>query len=460
MASREIPLVNREYGSRIAVVTEDAEHVTYEDLADRVGRFASSFPNYRCLIALKASNLIDDLVAYLACLATGNPVILLNAETPPETLEAVIDTYRPNFILKSGDLEFVHDIPLQAHKDLAVLLSTSGSTGSPKLVRLSLRNVMSNAEAISSYLCLTEEDTAITMLPLAYSYGLSVVNSHLFSGGKIVLSNNTVISREFWGLVSKYHVSSLSGVPYTYQLLRRMGYDRFDTSSIRYLTQAGGKLDEESIEYFASKASDRGQKLYIMYGQTEATARIAYLPCEDVMNKLGSIGIAIPNGKLHLIDDQGAQIHQPNSVGQLVYSGPNVMLGYANSSEELKLEDVNAGELLTGDLGYFDEDGYFFITGRLNRFIKLFGLRVSLDEVDKLYHEIGLHGVATGIDDQLCLLVVDENRPSGADKLVELVSDRFKINQNLIKTKCIKEIPINNSGKVDCQKLKGIAFNE
>lgn len=460
MALRAIPLVNREYGARVAVVTENSEHVTYEDLANRVERYASRLPNYRCLVALKASNLIDDLVSYLACLATSNPVILLNAETPPETLEAVIDTYRPNLILQSGDFELVHGTPLQAHDDLAVMLSTSGSTGSPKLVRLSIQNVFSNAKSISDYLCLTQDDTAITMLPLAYSYGLSVVNSHLFSGAKIVLSNNTVISREFWDLVSNHHVSSLSGVPYTYQLMRKLGYDRFDTSSIRYLTQAGGKLDNQSIEYFASKTAERGQKLFIMYGQTEATARIAYLPCEDVTRKLGSIGVAIPNGALHLVDEQGNKVDKPNTTAQLVYRGPNVMLGYASSLEDLKLGDLNAGELLSGDLGYFDEDGYFFITGRLNRFIKLFGLRVSLDEVDKLYHEAGILGVSTGNDDELCLLVVDEDRLSDTDELVKLVTDRFKINQNFIKIKYIDEIPLNATGKVDYKKIRRLAFDE
>ena len=460
MVFRDTPLIRREHGTRVAVVTESGEHLTYEDLATRVESFASSLPNYRILVALKASNLIDDLVSYLACLATANPIILLNAETPSETLEAVIGTYRPNLILQSGNIERVHDIPLQAHNDLAVMLSTSGSTGSPKLVRLSLQNIMSNASSISDYLFLTKDDTAITMLPLAYSYGLSVVNSHLFSGAKIVLSNSTVISREFWELVAKYEVSSLCGVPYTYQLMRKLGYDRFDTSSIRYLTQAGGKLDEQSIEYFASKTAERGQKFFIMYGQTEATARIAYLPCEDLTRKLGSIGIAIPNGALHLVDEHGVRLNQPNTSGQIVYSGPNVMLGYATSPEDLTLGDLNSGELFTGDLGYYDEDGYFFITGRINRFIKLFGLRVSLDEVDKLYHEVGMLGLSTGNDDELCLLVVDEERTSDTDGLVRLVADRLKINQNFIKTKYIDEIPLNITGKVDYKKIKELMLDE
>lgn len=460
MVSSEIHLINRKYGSRIAVVTEDAEQVTYEALANRVEDFASILPNYRCLIAIKASNLIDDLISYLACLVTGNPVILLNAETPSETLKVLIDEYRPNIILQSGDFELVHESPLQADADLAVMLPTSGSTGSPKLVRLSVKNVLSNAASISEYLHLTKDDVAITMLPFAYSYGLSVVNSHLLSGAKIVLSNNTVISREFWKLVSKYHVSSLSGVPYTYQVLSRMGYDRFDTSSIRYLTQAGGKLDKETMEYFASKTAERGQQFFTMYGQTEATARIAYLPSEDLPRKLGSIGVPIPNGALHLINEQGEKVQQPYTDGQLVYRGPNVMLGYANSREDLNFGNLNAGELLTGDLGFFDEDGYFFITGRMSRFIKLFGLRVSLDEVDKLYHEVGVHGVSTGSDDELFLLIVDEGRSSVGDTLADLVSERFKLNKNFIKYKYIKEIPFNSIGKIDYKRVWELALDE
>ena len=164
------------------------------------------------------------------------------------------------------------------HPDLAVLLSTSGTTGSPKLVRLSAANVLANAGAIVDYLGITAADVAPTVLPMHYCYGLSVVHSHLLVGASLLLTEDSVVDASFWDAASAHRITSLAGVPYTFELLDRVGFADMDLPHLRYVTQAGGRLAPEDVRRYARLGRERGWDLFVMYGQTEATARMAYLP--------------------------------------------------------------------------------------------------------------------------------------------------------------------------------------
>jgi acyl-CoA synthetase (AMP-forming)/AMP-acid ligase II len=330
---------------------------------------------------------------------------------------------------------------IEIHPDLALLLSTSGSTGSAKLVRLSLANLEANAESIAQYLQLTPADRPITSLPMTYSYGLSVINSHLDAGATIVFMEDGVLRRSFWDAIDQYGCTSLAGVPYTYQLLLQAGLLKTRGSSLKQLTQAGGRLDERYVQQMLELADARGWKFFVMYGQTEATARISYVPFEHLRQKLGSVGIAIPNGSLST-DEQ---------TGELLYSGSNVMLGYAECREDLTKGDELHRILRTGDLARLDADGYVYITGRLKRFLKLFGKRYNLDDMERVIsRDSGSPVACFGTDDLLQIAVQDCANP---DDVREITCKMFELPRTAVSVIVVSALPRTLNGKLDYQSL-------
>ncbi|GIU33275.1 AMP-binding protein [Shewanella sp. MBTL60-007] len=440
---------------KVAVITESFESKTYKVLNDDINCAMKQLPLIRSLVFIIASNSYKSLVFYLACLRCQHPFILIDEKVDDSLLSSLQNTYQPNFLIKEGRIEECSKLVHDFHDDLAMLMSTSGSTGSPKLVRLSKINLSSNTNSIAKYLKITEADNAITTLPMSYSYGLSVINSHLSRGATVILNNYGVLTKEFWEVVDKYQVSTLSGVPFVFQTLKKLKYNRFDTSSIRYLTQAGGKLDTETLKYFSDECDKLNQSFIVMYGQTEASPRISYLPAEMLKNKIGSIGIPIPYGHLAIQDSVGTTISEPFTEGEIVYEGPNVMMGYADKPTDFSLGDISKGILHTGDLGYFDEDGYFFITGRAKRFIKMYGLRISLDSIDSWLADQEISAVAMGKDD-LLILCIENEILTAVDFVKEMVSKKYKINANSILVHSLESIPRINGGKVDFKTLSSL----
>jgi acyl-CoA synthetase (AMP-forming)/AMP-acid ligase II len=345
------------------------------------------------------------VIGYLAALEAGHAVMLLDSTVTAGVLGNLLACYRPEIVLASTapldtvaatldddyrDLDLAWDGTAwercdapggSVHPDLGILLPTSGSTGSPKFVRLATRAVTGNAASIATALAIAPTDRAVSSLPIHYSYGLSVLNSHLASGACIVLTDRGPLDRAFWDVVREHRCTSFAGVPYSYQLLDRIGFERFELPSLTTMTQAGGKLDAGRVERFHRLMVARGGRFFVMYGQTEATARIAVLPPDSIERKLGSAGHAIPGGRLE-IEVGGVPAEQPGATGEIVYSGPNVMMGYATGRADLAGGDELGGRLHTGDLGYLDADGYLYISGRTKRISKVSGYRVDLDEVE------------------------------------------------------------------------------
>ncbi|MBV9669719.1 MAG: AMP-binding protein, partial [Acidobacteriales bacterium] len=383
--------------------------MSYGDLRAAVSRSAQNLPQLgrKSLGLLLATNSASSVATYLAALQRGAACILLDAALDRTLLDHLIERYQPDWIAATHDHRFAgyspstssphvfinqHPSPKQIFPELALLLSTSGSTGNPKLVRLAQANLQANAASICSYLSLTPAERPITTLPMAYSYGLSVVNSHLLAGSAIVLNDWGVLQREFWQAVEDFHCTSIAGVPYTYQMLLKTGLLASKGTALRTYTQAGGRLDEDSIEKVRRIAESRGARFFVMYGQTEATARISYVPPDALRDKIGSVGVAIPGGILS-IDDE---------TGELIYEGPNVMMGYAESIADLARGDELHGKLRTGDLARQDRDGYYLITGRMRRFLKIFGKRFNLDDIEKaLTANFGCPVACHGEDDLL-----------------------------------------------------------
>ncbi len=452
------------FHDRTAILDEFGGAVTYGELAAEGERIVSAAGG-RCLVFCLCTNTIGSVAGYVSFLNGGVVPVLLNAHLERSLLEELLAAYEPKYLWVPAEMadgfagmESVYRVygysllrtgypteyPL--FPELGLLLTTSGSTGSPKFVRQSYANILANARSIVQYLELDETERPITTLPMNYTYGLSIINSHLLVGATLLVTDKGLMQREFWQFFREQGATSFGGVPYTYEMLERLRFFRMDLPSLRTMTQAGGKLTPELHKKFAEYAGSKGKKFVVMYGQCEATARMGYLPADKAVERCGSMGIPIPGGTFRLVDADGGTVTEPHVTGELVYEGPNVTLGYAESGEDLIKGDERHGVLETGDMAQFDEDGYYYIVGRKKRFLKIYGNRVNLDEVDRLIkgHFEGLDCASAGVDDHLYLFVTDG---SLADEVKDFIVVKTGLNQAAFKVIVIDEIPKNDAGK-------------
>ena len=391
------------HADRPALIT-DRETVSYGELEARVAAAMELVGFERRLVLIELQNTVSAIVGYLAALRAGHVVLIAS---DMGTRESLVEIYDPDVVVgpDANDMWQVterragtrHDL----HPDLALLVSTSGSTGSPKLVRLSYENLDSNARSIGEYLAIGETDRAMTSLPLSYCYGLSVLHSHLTRGAAAIVTGLSVVDPGFWNLARTAKATAFAGVPYTFELLDRVGFADLDLPSLRYITQAGGKLSADRVQRFAELGRRQGWDLIVMYGATEATARMAYLPIDRLLDAPQAVGVPIPGGRF-TIDDEG----------ELIYHGPNVMLGYAQSPEDFALGRT-IDYLCTGDLARRRPDGLYEIVGRRSRFLKLFGLRVDLDQLEHRLRLDGIQALCTG-DDTGLIVAVAKGTPDPA----------------------------------------------
>ncbi|WP_415182560.1 AMP-binding protein [Phaeovulum sp.] len=440
------------HGDQLALIKHDFS-ISYTELAVKVDAFCLEIeaglpPDVtRPLILLEAVNEPGAIIAYLGALRAHWPVILV-AEGSAGRESQIVQTYRPNIIFRrAADWKpvFAFTDPIEMHPDLAVLLSTSGTTGASKLVRLSRQNLATNAAAIADYLHISCDDRAITLLPFHYSYGMSVLHTHLLRGAGLVLTEGSLIDADLRALATRMQVNSLALVPTQFELLSDLAW----LPRLRYITQAGGRLDPVLARQFSDKAAREGWQLFIMYGQTEAGPRMSYVPPEDAQAWFHTIGRPLEGGGFRLLDSTGQEVQATNTTGELVYEGPNVMLGYAVTRADL---GAPAGPcvLHTGDLAERLENGYFRITGRASRFIKIFGLRISLDEVETQLRAEGNRVYVTGSDAQLAVFVQDA---TNLGQLQDHISALYHLPQNVILVSSIKAAPLLPSGKVDYRTL-------
>ncbi len=367
----ELPWVHAlsAHGARPALVTPE-QTVTYAALARRVGELAAALAGPRRLVLVEGRSTPETVVAYLAAQAAGHVVLLApaGADGPARRLR---EAYDPDVVLgPQGSIEIRRPESAHAlHPDLCLLLSTSGSTGSPKLVRLSAENLAANAEQITEYLAVREDDCAAMTVPLTYCYGLSVLHTHLARGASVLLTDLSVVDDRFWRHVQEAGVTTFAAVPHTFDLLERSGFAERDLPRLRYVTQAGGRMDPALVRRWAALGRERGWDLFVMYGQCEATARMAYLPPNLALEHPDSVGVPVPGASIHIEDDE------------IVFDGPNVMLGYAHGPADLALGRT-VDRLRTGDLGRITPDGLLRVVGRRARFVKVLGHRLDLDSLE------------------------------------------------------------------------------
>lgn len=456
------------FKNNVAVITDGGEYITYGGISD-FSELIYQKAGGRCLVFQLCRNQIGSFVGYVSFVSKKIVPLLLDASLETALLQSLISIYRPAYLWLPADR--IKDFPdneivlesfgyslmkcfgkteFLLNEQLALLFTTSGSMGSPKLVRISYENIDSNAGGIAEYLSITVNERPITVLPMNYSFGLSIINSHLLKGATVLLTERSLMEKEFWSFLKNEKATSLSGVPYTYEILDKLRFSKMDLPSITTLTQAGGKLNERLFRSFSELCEQKGKRFFAMYGQTEATARISFLAPEHAVTKTGSIGKAIPGGKINLIDASGTVIAEADITGELVYSGKNVSLGYAECGSDLQKDDENNGILATGDLAKMDNDGFFYIVGRKSRFIKLFGNRISLDEIEEMLKNIIPDCACVGEDDNMIICITESSKEA---EILDYVSSKTGINRKAFFVKHIESIPKNTSGKTLYNKL-------
>ena len=358
-------------------------------------------------IVLIGQNSIFFITAYLGILKSGNICIPLNFAIEQENLDFILETTASSTILlpsslvsklnsndsinlinEAGLSEIIENYNIKGvngdfdKNKVAEIIFTSGSTGKPKGVMITHQNIIANTDSIIEYLKLTSKDIMLIVLPFFYCYGLSLLHTHLKVGASIVLNNSFIFLGTVIHHLKNYKCTGFAGVPSHFQILlkKSQNFKNTEFPDLRYVTQAGGKLHSVFIKEFVNAFPKID--FYVMYGQTEATARLSYLPPELLKHKMGSIGKAIPGVKLKIVNEKG-MIAEVNEEGELLAKGENIMLGYYNDDIGTK-KTIKNGWLHSGDIAKIDEAGYIYIVGRIKEFIKVGGKRVSPKEIEEV----------------------------------------------------------------------------
>ena len=431
------------HGDAVAVRDDAGTGLTYADVLALRAQFDATLGR-RSLVFLRTANSAASVAAWLALLASDHATLAIEHDLAPERLAALVELYRPNAIIDPEATITPGPGGAVLHPDLSVLLSTSGSTGSPKLARFTAAALMANAQAIADYLGLGPNERPFLALPTSYSYGMSVINSHALVGACVEVTALGVMQAEFWDGLKSRAATSLAGVPFHYDAIRRLGMDRLATPTLTTLTQAGGKLPAPVAARYAEWAAANGRRFITMYGQTEAGPRLTWLPPEHLASHAGAIGVPIPGVTIDLIDADGSVITEPGVSGEMRCTSPAVMMGYAHAAADLARGDELGGVLMTGDLASRDEAGILSITGRASRMIKLFGTRVNLDDIDAQLARMDVPGVSFGQDDQLRVLI----EAGDADAVRTALVEAFSFPPRGLMVKAVASLPRASSGKL------------
>lgn len=444
--------------NKIAAIDDSESSITYGEICDFSKEFAKQLPQ-RSLIFILSENCIGSLLGYVASLNNRIVPLIISATIEEGLYNHLYELYQPEYLwlpkTRSEDKEVLFSAweyclvktgnkftPM--YGELSMLLPTSGSTGSPKLVRHSYGNIEANADNVSQLFKLDGTEKAMAILPMHYTMGLSVVSSHLLAGATLLLSGHSLLDKGFWTKLKE--ATSFTGVPYSYEILTKMRFTRMNLPNLKVITQGGGKLTETMWMTLAQYAAEKGKEFIATYGQSECTARMAYLPPELALKKVCSIGLAEPGGQLSIVDENGNETFEGVAQGEMVYRGKNVTLGYATCRDDLLKGDENHGVMHTGDLARRDEDGCYFIIGRLKRFVKIYGLRIGLDEVEHMIKaEYETDCYCKGDDDKLIVLVTDEKIKQSLPSFIEEKTHLF---HQSIEVQVVKEILRNEAGKI------------
>ena len=461
------------YGDNVALILQNGDHVTYTELFALTSDFASHLCEHSLLLIITQTS-HEPIIAYIAAIMNDVTVMFVDIKTSNDDIDALAQKYCPDFIFAPHEWfdEKLHlynatnstmdnyllvrqaeKRGLKINPTLAILLPTSGSLGSAKFVRLSHENLKSNTDAIISYLNIKHTDRSITTMPIGYSFMLSIINSHMIAGASIVICNNSVVEKEFWSKARDNKITSISGVPVLFQILVRMGLEKMAIPTLRQLTQAGGKLSNSLASKVIAFASENGAEFITMYGQTEASPRMSYLDWQYAEKKIGSIGKPILQTQMWLESEDGEIVNTPDRQGEIIFSGTNVCLGYADGAADLSRGDDNLGILRTGDLATCDADGFYFVTGRLKRIAKIDGFRINLDDLDERVRAAGVEVACVEDKEKIVAFYVGDME---TDEMVDFLQSLTGQKKTIFSCRKIAEIPRTSSGKISYKDLQEV----
>ncbi len=454
--------------NKIAVKDNEGHTLTYGELTDEVEEI-SHLLTPRSIVFNLCKNTVGSLIGYLGFIQGDAVPLALSSKIEKGLLDALVEEYTPAYLWVPSEQVKDFAFPVKFEKygyslletenkiypindQLQFLMTTSGSTGSPKLVRYKKGNLEANAINVAKAFGWTENERPICDLGMQYTMGLNVINTHLYVGATILLTTYNLMSSEFWDYIKEEKGTNFTGVPFSYDIFYRLHFDRMDLPYLTTFSQGGGKLTDARFTQLAEYAEKNGKRFIASFGTTETSARMACLPAELALAKTGSIGRAIPEGELFLVDEDGNELKDKEAEGELCYRGPNVTMGYAVKREELQRGDDFNGEYHTGDLARRDLDGCYFVTGRMSRFLKLLSYRVSLDQCERLIQgKFGIECACTGTDQRMDIFITDESKKKD---VLDYISDKTKLFKTLFKVFVIDYIPRNDSGKIAYRKLE------
>lgn len=457
--------IDRKPADSIAVVEDTGKQYTYGELKEFCKEFHDWIPD-RDLILILCRNTMAAIAYYVAAIENRVVPLLISSKMDAGLRNTLIGIYGPRYICLPEEMENVfsgNDYSRIAGKygyvvlktqypgcemaaELSMLLTTSGSTGSPKLVRHSYVNLEESARNVAGFFGFNSDDRSLIDLQLHYTMGLNVACSSLYAGAALMMTTHTAMEKEYWDFFDRSHITNITGVPYNYEMLKRLRFFTRENPDLRILAEGGGKLTDEMFVEIAEYAARTGKKFFATFGTSETTARIAYLPPHMALKKTGSIGMAVPNGELFLVDEKRNVIGKQEAEGELAYKGPNVTLGYALCREDLKKGDERKGIYYTGDLARRDEDGFYYILGRNSRFLKLYGYRVGLDECERLIQsKFGIECACAGTDEKMEIYIMEEKH---SDEVRMYLARKLGIQVFSFEVHLIQEMPRNESGKI------------
>lgn len=449
----------------LAAIDDHGDQLTYGEICDLRDELSKLLPP-RELVYCLCANRVGSLAGFLALYDCKDVCLLLNASIDKELLDALYETYTPAYFwmpestshnysvlysYKGYVLAKTGEISPVLHPDLSMLMTTSGTTGSPKLVRHKYGNIESNAKNVAHVFGWTHDERGIIDLPMQYTMGLNVITSHIYAGATVLLVSANLMSPLFWKFIKENQGTNFTGVPFSYEVLSKLRFFRMDLPYLKTMAEGGGKMPDTLFTAFADFARMSGKRFFATFGTTETSARLAYLPPEDACSHVGSIGRAIPEGELTIIDEMGKEIDDVGLEGELLYKGPNVTMGYGTCAEDLMKGDEFCGIYYTGDIAKKDSDGYFYIVGRKKRFLKLFGLRVSLDQSEKIIKEhFNIDCACTGNDQQMFIYITDINL---VEDVRAFISQKTGLMAKSFSVNVLEEIPRFESGKINYKQL-------
>jgi len=458
----------KKFSADIAFIDDKKNKIKYSEIVKLKNKLAT-FVKEKSLTIIISENTIGSLMGYASLSMLDVVLMPISQDLTDRKFETLITKYLPKFLwckknyynekidnLFEPLFEYHNYVFFRSKKEnyykiksnLFILLSTSGSIGNPKCVKLSYGNIIKNSNSINRYLKLNRNDRTITTMPWNYSYGMSIINTHLLTGGSILVTNNSIMEKSFWSLLDQISITNFNGVPFTYEILKKIGINRLLKLHLKFITQAGGKMNSPLSDEITSLCKSNKIKFFVMYGQTEASPRMSFT--EKTFKKTHStcIGKPIYGGKFYLVKNK-KKIKKINSIGELYFKGNNVFKGYSESYKDLfNKKKINSKLLETGDFAKFDKDGNYYLVGRKSRFVKIYGVRIGFDSIEDNLRENGILSAVVSKNEKLLIFI----KKRISTKIKKDISQIIKIKVsdfNLIK---ISKFPRNENNK--------IAYNE